>query len=145
MRRGEGPPNFKAADLPKIELTNADLPRIVNGRPGDPIELRPFSYAFSRKKVHGANAKVGAVPLTRAALLNPKVRKELLVQDTPQGAVAEINSAHKQNLAQARALALNTDVMEMELPRRFDVVAPPTDEEEIIRKLKETGCTQAST
>ena len=42
------------------------------------------------------------MPLTRAALLNAKVRKELLVQDTPQGAVAEINAAHKQNLAQAR-------------------------------------------
>ena len=35
--------------------------------------------------------------------------------------------------------------MDMELPRRFETVAPPTSEEEVIRKLKESGCTQAST
>ena len=62
--------------LPKVELTNADLPRIVKGREGDPIEKRPISFAFSREKVHGTNAKIGIVPLTRACLKHPKVRKE---------------------------------------------------------------------
>ena len=68
-----GPDDEKLKDkkrLTKVELTNFDLPRIVNGRHGDPDDRRPFSRAFDKVKVKAANTKVGAVPLTRAALLN---------------------------------------------------------------------------
>ena len=41
----------KKKDMTKVELTNSDLPRVVNGKPTDPIEKRPFSRAFSKEKV----------------------------------------------------------------------------------------------
>ena len=75
--REQGKRVIDPRSLPKIELTNADLPRVVAGRPDDPLGLRPFSSAFNRDKVLKAAAKVGAVPLTRAALSQKKVRKEL--------------------------------------------------------------------
>ena len=133
-----------AKKLPVVELTNADLPRVVNSRPDDPIELRPFSYSFSRELVHAGNVKVGVVPFTRNALNNPKVRKELEPGST-SGAVNEIAVQHKTNLAAASTLGLNTAVMQIDLPRRYHpVVAPPTDAETIVRKLAEAKCTQGA-
>ena len=60
------------------------------------------------------------------------------------GVVQEIADAHANNTNVARALGLNTDVTDIELPRRFDVVAPPTCEEEVIRKLVEGKCSQGA-
>eukprot|EP00966_Prymnesium_polylepis_P263726 6092623-Prymnesium_polylepis.1 len=133
-------------DLTKVELTNTDLPRIVNGRPDDPPEMRPFSYSFTKLKVQGARDKVGAVPLTRAALRNSKVRKELDTTDTPGGTVAKVVAAHAKNMAACEKLGLNTDVLKVSLPRRYemDVVAPPTSEEDIIRKLVDGKCSQTN-
>eukprot|EP00966_Prymnesium_polylepis_P272054 6285679-Prymnesium_polylepis.1 len=85
----DAPRRIDKSQLPKVELTNADLPRVVNGRHGDPTERRPFSHAFSAERVHAANVKVGAVPLTRAALHNPKVRKELGSTEEAGGVVAK--------------------------------------------------------
>ena len=131
--------------LTKVELTNCDLPRIVNGRDGDDIERRPFSRAFAKEKVHAANAKVGAVPLTRAALLNPKVRKELERADEPCGIVQKIADAHTQNISAGQALGLQTASMEIDLPRRYlPLVAPPTAEEQVITKLVEGRCSAGS-
>ena len=47
----DGVQSRKKKDMTKVELTNSDLPRIVNGKPSDPIEKRPFSRAFSKEKV----------------------------------------------------------------------------------------------
>lgn len=35
--------------------------------------------------------------------------------------------------------------MDVDLPRRYELVAPPSTEEEVVIKLKEAGCSQAST
>jgi hypothetical protein len=63
---------------PPINLTNADLGRIVDGRPGDKGAKRPFRYAFSTEKVDRAWSKVGAVGeggwVTMQCLHHPKVR-----------------------------------------------------------------------
>ena len=47
----DGVQSRKTKDMTKVELTNFDLPRVVNGKPTDPIEKRPFSRAFSKEKV----------------------------------------------------------------------------------------------
>ena len=47
----DGLQSRKTKDMTKVELTNFDLPRVVNGKPTDPIEKRPFSRAFSKEKV----------------------------------------------------------------------------------------------
>ena len=75
------------------------------------------------------------MPFTRAALRNLKVRHELGADEVAGGVVQRIADDHQRNLAAARSLGLNTNVVEAELPRRFEIVAPPTCEEEVIRKL----------
>jgi hypothetical protein len=74
--QARGAPVTAAATPQCVRLTNCDLGRIVNGRPTDPVEKRPFELAFTKAKILAAWAKVGAVPLTRAGLLHPKVRSE---------------------------------------------------------------------
>ena len=111
MWRSASVRRIDAQKLPKVELTNADLPRVVNGRPGDPVEMRAFSRAFAPEKVRSANLKVGAVPLTRAALKNPKVRVEIEVGDDAPTAAQRVADEHAKKLAAARELGLNTDTM----------------------------------
>ena len=94
--------------------------------------------------MRSANVKVGAVPLTRAALRNPKVRHELAEGEAAAGGLQAIDEAHQKNTAVCRALGLNAAVLEQQLPRRFDVVAPPTEEEDIIRKLVEGRASQSA-
>ena len=142
--RPDGVESRRAKDLTKVELNNADLPRVVNGRDGNPVERRPFSRAFSKEKIAWANAKVGVVPFTRAALNNPKVRDELEQEEAAGGVVREIADAHALHVQAGTQLGLNTSVVESQLPRRFDVVAPPTAEEEVILKLVEGRCSQAA-
>ena len=142
---GTAPTRFDKTKLPKVELTNADLPRVVNGRPDDPMEKRPFSYSFSRELVHAGNVKVGVVPFTRNALNNPKVRRELEDGEDAVGSTPNrVAASHERNLVAARTLKLNTTAMEIDLPRRYHpVVAPPSDMETVVRKLADAKCTQS--
>lgn len=55
-----------------------DLPIILNGRPADPIEQRPFDFTFKREKVLSAWHQVGFAPVfSKVSLQDPKVRGEL--------------------------------------------------------------------
>ena len=134
----------QSKNLPKVELTNADLPRVVNGLPDDPVEKRPFSSAFSRENIHMGNVKVGVVPFTRAALRNPKVRHEIESVDQT-GLPHQVATEHEKNMASCSTLQLNTSVLDISLPKRWHpVVAPPTDRETVIRKLADAKCTQSA-
>ena len=68
----------KRQKIPSINLTNDDIPRIVNGKPGAPLAQRPFEYSLGPEKVGEAWDAVGAVStegwVTRAAMNHPKVR-----------------------------------------------------------------------
>jgi hypothetical protein len=79
--------------LPPINLTNADLPRIINGRSNDPPEKRPYCHALSPERVLGAFAAVGAVDadgwVTAASLHDPKVRRSAPTPAAAAGAGAE--------------------------------------------------------
>ena len=63
--------------VPVAHLTNDDIPEMINGRPGDPLEKRPFDLMFSQQNIVRSWLKVGFVPFTRAALTHPKVRHTL--------------------------------------------------------------------
>ena len=81
-----------------LGLTKDDLGRIVNGKEGDPLEKRPFEYAFAKPKVLGAWEKVGAVPLTREGLKHPKVRHEAVEGDLGASEIQEVEKTHRANL-----------------------------------------------
>lgn len=65
---GEGEcvaPKEKSKKISVVQsLGNADLPAIVNGRPGDPLMNRPFDFCFSRARVRQGWANVGIYPFT---------------------------------------------------------------------------------
>ena len=63
--------------VPVAHLTNDDIPEIINGRPGDPLEKRPFDSHFTQQYILRSWLKVGLVPFTRQALTHPKVRHTL--------------------------------------------------------------------
>ncbi len=60
-----------------VKLDNNDLSAIVNGYPGDPIELRPFNKIFTRQNILKWWCKVGFIPMSRNALNDNKVRQQL--------------------------------------------------------------------
>jgi hypothetical protein len=85
----------EATKLSLIKLDNSDLGRIVNGRPEDPIESRPFERCFTKEKIIGAWDKVGAVPLTRKGLCHPKVRRNQFTGDPIGARINALDVAHK--------------------------------------------------
>ncbi len=56
-----------------VKVNATDLSAIVNGFPGDPIELRPFDRIFTRKNIWSWWCKVGFIPMNRNALNDEKV------------------------------------------------------------------------
>ena len=65
-----------------MTLSNYDLAPIVNGFPGDPIEMRSFDYCFQEESILKSWIAVGFLPMTRNAINDPKVRRELNDGDT---------------------------------------------------------------
>jgi hypothetical protein len=68
-----------------INLTNADIPRVINGTEDDADEERPFSHAFGTEYVKAAWDGVGVVGedgfITLEGLNHPKVREGASVVD----------------------------------------------------------------
>ncbi len=60
-----------------IKIDNNNLSAIVNGFPGDPVELRPFNSIFTWQNIWKWWCKVGFIPMTFNALNNEKVRQQL--------------------------------------------------------------------
>ena len=128
--------------LTKVDLTNCDIPRCFNGRPGNPIEKRPFEFAFPPDKVMSANYKVGAAPFTKACLSNPKVRVE-----TSNDVVTTLTTVHNQHLEAVASMGLNANVLKVQLPPKVSTsgfVAPPTEDDDIVQKLLESGVSHTS-
>ena len=60
-----------------VTLNNNDLPRVINGRPGDPIEKRPFARHFTKAKILSSVRKLGLYPIdAEQACSHPKVRDD---------------------------------------------------------------------
>ena len=64
-------------DIPVAHLTNDNIPEIVNGIPGDPIEARPFDEHFSGAKLGSSWMVIGFILFTHQALHHKKVRHNL--------------------------------------------------------------------
>jgi hypothetical protein len=52
------------------------LGHVINGYPGDPVELCPFDYCFTKEKIIKSWINVGFMPMTGNTALDPKVRHE---------------------------------------------------------------------
>ena len=104
---------------PPINLTNADLGRVVNGRPTDRGKKRPFSYAFSVEKVDQAWNSVGAIGkdgwVTCQALSHPKVLA---------GAAADSSTANATSSAFYRQAVASAAAANEQRPRRQSAPLP---------------------
>ena len=102
-----------------IGLENLDLGHMVNGYPGDPIDLRPNGKSFTRPNILKWWRKVGFLPMTRVALNDPKVRWELGDGGAPKEAgkrLALLEEAYREGAAELQVMGHNKlDVFELEL------------------------------
>ena len=76
--RGEAiAPEVEGIRVSVAHLTNDDLPEILNGKPGEPIDKRPFDKNFTPGKIFRCWMNIGWTPFTRNALKHKKVRHML--------------------------------------------------------------------
>ena len=64
-------------EVPVAHLTNNNIPEIINGKPSDPLEKRPFNLQFSPENLVRSWLAIGFTPFTREALNHKKVRHTL--------------------------------------------------------------------
>ena len=144
-----------------VNLTNADLPRIVNGCDTDAPEQRPFSWTFARERVARTLDKLGYIDsagwVTRAAIHHPKVLAGAGCATETTGASTRRSERalqqvelHASNLARAAAAGLVCNVLEV-VPKkplkraRTPVdVAPMTESERAFKKIKESGASAST-
>ena len=127
----------------KVTIDFCDLGRVINGRPEDPIELRPFARAFTPEKIRKAAQKLGLVPVDlRTALAHPRVR-----DDNQDGARTEAISTLQQGttttLNDISALGFNSTPLTVTLPHNvanpMEFIAPPSDSEARWKLVKAAG------
>jgi len=73
-----------------VTLGNKDLANIINGFPGDPIDLRPFDKVFTQDNIKSWWKNVGFLPMTRNAVNNPKTQWELGEGSAPEEGTARL-------------------------------------------------------
>ena len=73
-----------------VTLGNEDLANIINGFPGDPIDLRPFDKVFTQDNIKSWWKNVGFLPMTRNAVNDPKTRWELGEGGAPEEGTARL-------------------------------------------------------
>jgi hypothetical protein len=133
-------------------LTKKDLGELLNGKPGEPVEERPFDLSHSQEGIISAWEAVGAVPSTRNALVNnPKLRREGDAQSSDpmaraQGQQAE---AHAVALKRCDELGLNTipvaDVPKGKGKKKTTFsVGPSTEEGQVQRIIESRGVSAGS-
>ncbi len=69
-------PKFPKKSACVVKLEGNDLAFIVNGRPDDPIELRPFDFTFTKERIWKSWCNIGWIPMIRKCFEHPEVRKE---------------------------------------------------------------------
>ncbi len=63
----------KRKSICNVSLSAHDLAHVVNGYPGDPVELCPFDFCFTKEKIIKTWINVGFLLMTGNAALDPKV------------------------------------------------------------------------
>ena len=78
----------------QVKLDFSDLGRSMNRRQQDPINLRPFEFAFTKEKIRASCAKLGLSPISiQVALQHRRVRDDSDDGDKA-GAEAAIRDRH---------------------------------------------------
>ncbi len=65
--------NDGKTEVKTATLSNDDISRIINGRPDDPIEKKPFLLCATLRKIFNSWMKVSFVPIIYNALMHKKV------------------------------------------------------------------------
>ena len=129
----------------QVKLDFCDLGRSIAGRPEDPIELRPFEFAFSKEKILHSCAKLGLSPVHLAtALLHKRVR-----DDSADGSRATfehtVRERHTATLQSFSQVGLLSGALEVEEPPpvvttpTFAMLASPSKAEAKWKSLKAAG------
>ena len=119
----------------KVNLDFGDLGQIINGKPGNPIALRPFERAFTKERIMHSTEKLGLAPVNlRTALSHSRVR-----DDSTDGSRSELvvdliekNRGTLQAIAEHGFNAVPLQVDLVKDPRQASpaIVAPPAEWEE---------------
>lgn len=129
--------------LRQVKLDFCDLGRVINGRPGDPKNQRPFEFAFTPEKIVASAAKLGLAPFDMArALSHRRVR-----DDTEDGerATAEqaIRLRHTNTMPLLTAVGIDCTALAAPPPAPASAVksfvAGPSSAEEQFKALKAAG------
>ncbi len=104
---------------------------VVNGYPGDPVELRPFDYCFTKEKIIKSWISVGFMPMTGNAALDPKVRHELGEGGAPAESanrMAQLVDKYSKLREELSGSGYNGDVLNLEPPvARNDILQAGKD------------------
>ena len=121
-RREEGDNSGKLdTQLTKVKcvvgLDNDDLAVMINGKPNDPLEMRPFDRCFQKDRILSAWHKVGFIPFTRSCLQNPKVRHELGEGTKESIVLAQLQKHYNEATRETNILGFN-NVFNATIPQK---------------------------
>lgn len=124
-----------------VKLDFCDIGRIMNGKPGDPIERRPFERAFTPEKIVASVAKLGLNPIDLNQALGHKRVRDDSETGTRMAHVAQVRAEHAASLQKLPNFGIQaTSALEVVVPQeKRPMVAPPSSHEEEWRRLKEAG------
>eukprot|EP00966_Prymnesium_polylepis_P331439 7386996-Prymnesium_polylepis.1 len=132
-----------------VRLNNNDLPRVVNGRPDDPISKRPFARHFTESKIVASVKKLGLYPIdAEQACKHPKVRDDTKRAGKVNPAEA-LQAELSKNLAELAKLGVNTKALKVptkkrEAPIEEANIAGPAEYERAYAKLVADGVTSTN-
>ena len=84
----------KGRSICSVSFSNLDLANLVNGWPGNPVELRPFDCHFTLERIIYTWIVVGFLPMMGNAVNDPKVRHELGDGGAPSEAAIWLEALH---------------------------------------------------
>jgi hypothetical protein len=133
-----------AADLDptvQVKLDFCDLGRIINGKPDNPEEKRPFCNAFTPEKILSSVKKLGLNPINLEQAISHRRVRDDSKGGTRTDAISKVRSRQETDLGAVQALGLNSNVLNVPppKPKKKSFIAPPSTEDEKFAALKENS------
>ena len=133
----------RETSITKVKLSNLDLGHVINGFPGDPVELRPFDYCFSQEKIIKTWIKVGFMPHTGNAALDPNVRHEIGDGGAPEEQqvwMEQLVEDYEKSAQRLTELGFNSAVLDLK-PKTVSAnsSALTRDEDELVEEIMSKG------
>ena len=130
-----------------MKLDFCDVGRSIAGRPEDPIELRPFEFAFTPEKIRNSCKKLGLSPVhLKTALMHKRVRDDSA--DGSRSTFAQsLRERHTATLLALGQEGMQGGALEVALPpppqapppRTTGLLASPSKAEKEWKSLKAAG------